>query len=754
MKKHYSKALCIASLCSVIIAGCTWHEDEYNKYVSDDGSIEKCPNDDVSGELLFIEVPNKNNSDPTIPKIIRCAETCTDKENCSNSEEDDPSCKIESCVPLTDSRCSDYAGSFEHKLCPKNTECLVWQTVNDYLYCSKPIIECHTANDCEGMDGWISGDCEENKCVAAECDTRYHLTDQNKCEDDTVDHCGTSRTKCSDLENTNALSFKCENSICVPFECQIGYHLSTQENGSTICEEDDVDSCGGINCSETYPGWNDGSCETKPNMNKVQCSAKQCKEGYHLTRYYLGSEDDTNDDDDFEYYLCEIDDDEHCGGAKNADNFESDLPVNCKTKIRESGVELYYCKKVEENDGSITSSCEIAKCADNYHWNRDNTVCELNDVSHCGSFNNDCLKVIPGGAEGAVHCSSTFSCYATACRDEYYPTEIKIEALSGYGLEVSSNASVQYYSDCTAYTNTSCGLDQNNNAIRCPNEAPLCSINNEGRYSCMVGCGSSMETCQDKIYDDHYYCADLNNDIYNCGSCGKQCKATDPNTQPLCSSASCSIECISGFLDCNDNMSDGCESSLRAFHLKECKVCEDGYGNCDGDWSNGCEIKLQDYGLKSCSVCADPYTNCGYINGTIIPLCLHGGKDTWTRTDQFATGDKRTNWGWGDRWSSDYGENQGRGGAINWDYIDNTDPQIHICQNLCNYDYGITAKPYPKDQKNDHDCYQKHYGKMYYQCNEKGNSIYWTTPKTCQPKQTCVLHHGDQQSFQTYCINE
>lgn len=56
------------------------------------------------------------------------------------------------------------------------------------------------------------------------------------------------------------------------------------------CEPNNVENCGmhGYDCSVAVPGWKDGLCIAKYDVNGV-CSAKECEDGYKLVevdKYY------------------------------------------------------------------------------------------------------------------------------------------------------------------------------------------------------------------------------------------------------------------------------------------------------------------------------------------------------------------------------------------------------------------------------------------------------------------------------------
>lgn len=86
---------------------------------------------------------------------------------------------------------------------------------------------------------------------------------------------------------------------------------------------------------------------------------------------------------------------------------------------------------------------------------------------------------------------------------------------------------------------------------------------------CIVAaCIGSWENCD---RNDANGCeVDLNTDPEHCGGCGQDCPAR-PQAEMRCGSARCYIRvCEEGFLDCNDDPSDGCETNL-ALHPGGCE---------------------------------------------------------------------------------------------------------------------------------------------------------------------------------------
>lgn len=122
-------------------------------------------------------------------------------------------------------------------------------------------------------------------------------------------------------------------------------------------------------------------------------------------------------------------------------------------------------------------------------------------------------------------------------------------------------------------------------------------------------------------------CINLSTDIANCGGCGNVCPAR-PHAPATCSGGSCALVCDPGTLNCDGNLTNGCETipSMDVVNCGGCGMtcqsfphtapslcvggvcsfgCGAGYANCDGLVSNGCEV----------STATDPM-NCGACGRT------------------------------------------------------------------------------------------------------------------------------------------
>jgi hypothetical protein len=121
--------------------------------------------------------------------------------------------------------------------------------------------------------------------------------------------------------------------------------------------------------------------------------------------------------------------------------------------------------------------------------------------------------------------------------------------------------------DCGANL-TKCGdscVDTQHDPMHCGDCATQCVLAN-GVNVCNAGtcavlsCQSGFDRCP-AVWSNLPItsCSALASDTQNCGSCGNQCNVA--NATPTCASGSCAIgSCNAGFIDCDNDPSDGCET--------------------------------------------------------------------------------------------------------------------------------------------------------------------------------------------------
>lgn len=127
---------------------------------------------------------------------------------------------------------------------------------------------------------------------------------------------------------------------------------------------------------------------------------------------------------------------------------------------------------------------------------------------------------------------------------------------------------------------------------------------------CSIACDAGFGDCDARVSTGCE--TPLDDDPENCGACGKGC--VNEHGASSCVAGSCWPQCATGYLDCDGDPRNGCETEVGGSmtncgacgaaceldHASEkcdagvCKVvsCESGFDNCDGDAKNGCEADL------------------------------------------------------------------------------------------------------------------------------------------------------------------
>jgi hypothetical protein len=243
--------------------------------------------------------------------------------------------------------------------------------------------------------------------------------------------------------------------------------------------------------------------------------------------------------------------------------------------------------------------------------------CETNvtsNVSHCGGCGNVCSSV-----------NGTPSCSAGTC---------SIACNAGFG---NCDNSAANGCETALNTLTSCGAC----GASCsrPNATATCATG-----SCMVSsCNAGFGNCDGNHSNGCE--TNLSTTVANCGSCGNACSSA--NGTAACSAGQCTITCNAGFGNCDGDASNGCETALNttancgscgsscsfANGVAACSAgscvmtgCASGWGDCDNQTSNGCETSLTT--LSNCgtcgNACTNPHGSTTCSGGSCSPSCSAG----------------------------------------------------------------------------------------------------------------------------------
>lgn len=151
-------------------------------------------------------------------------------------------------------------------------------------------------------------------------------------------------------------------------------------------------------------------------------------------------------------------------------------------------------------------------------------------------------------------------------------------------------------------------------ACRTCNKDPSRLAGSCGNYVC---CGAGRTSCGG-------YCADLDNDPYNCGACGYSCDPPGPYEYGACINGSCEYSCVEGAVYCNGTCTlvgwdsnncgacgNACPGSAPYCNQGVCSVCPPGATLCGGQ----CIDILSD--PANCGAC-------GNVCGGATPYCIQG----------------------------------------------------------------------------------------------------------------------------------
>jgi hypothetical protein len=185
---------------------------------------------------------------------------------------------------------------------------------------------------------------------------------------------------------------------------------------------------------------------------------------------------------------------------------------------------------------------------------------------------------------------------------------------SGPGGDASTDASPNADASADAGPNADAGTDAGPNACldpcQNPNGAAECS---EGQ--CVITCSTGYLDCDE---DASNGCETNTTDqTSSCGECGRAC--TNPHGEAVCDQGLCLPTCASGYADCDANAANGCEADLN--DEAHCGSCGNACINLHG--TTGCEagscVPSCDPGFTDCD--GDPDNGCETNTGSDPEHC-------------------------------------------------------------------------------------------------------------------------------------
>lgn len=359
--------------------------------------------------------------------------------------------------------------------------------------------------------------CAAGQCASA-CPAPFQPCN-GTCTDTTNDpnHCGTCDTVCQS-------GLVCSNGAC-SLECGGG---TTQCNGACVVTASDPSNCGGCGnaCGSTEHCAN-GICvacpasETQCNgvcvdleSNAANCGAcsKACPGAYYGTTACQNG-------------AC-------TGICYSGYGTCAGTPYACQTNLNADVTNCGVCG----NACAAAQACTQGVCTSCVSGN---TVCSgvcvdtTSNVSNCGAC----------GASCPYRSGATPSCVSGVCE----------------------SACVQGYADCDLEPTNGCEASLQTDRKNCGACGHACAAGAVCTQGTCTACAPGRSVCGTA-------CTDFTSDASNCGACGVSCGYSSSHAVDTCQNGACALSCSAGYLDCDGNALDGCETTSSATHCGSCKT--------------------------------------------------------------------------------------------------------------------------------------------------------------------------------------
>lgn len=490
-------------------------------------------------------------------------------------------------------------------------------------------------------------------CVAA-CPMHAPVDCGSSCVDlaTSTNHCGQCGVTCPETASDLPI---CEEGICYT-TCKMGFHVcsytcvsnrSVTACGELSCEPCQAPAhalpqCDGISCSyacasgyllcdgqciandENNCGTCGNKCPTIPNVEVgygYTCKADVCVPLATLTCApgYGHCTDKINDG-------CEtsLADPNNCGACGK--KCPKDAPLCAKKAGSTKGKPVYVCSTGCDPDAPVLCGGSCVNTAD--------------DPSNCGACGNSC------GVKGNVKVACVKGVCDYQCpKGNHFCFDQCVSNTSPKTCGTSCDSPCAPNQSCSDQGKCVCDAkscptgccDTNEKCITTPSittcgtggqDCVACSLKN-ATASCSDGkcqveeCTAGKGNCD---INDSNGCETPVDTLTDCGQCGKKCPSA-PNATPSCADGECIYTCTGSYQDCDQNMSNGCESNPNSdvsncgscgnscdrpenTNSAVCKsgkcgydICSIGYSDCNRNASDGCEVKTGGDDLENCGVC-------------------------------------------------------------------------------------------------------------------------------------------------------
>lgn len=507
-----------------------------------------------------------------------------------------------------------------HIGCSSNADCLKGScdvAQNRCVGC-ETAADCAAGTRCDVTTGTCVPSCENSShcpsgwvCCTGVC-ANLELDDAN---------CGSCGTSCA---RTNA-KVGCSETGCHLLECKAGYADCNGRisDGCEIEVSSNASNCG--TCGTT--------CASHQVCKSSTCVTADCTAGYRNC--------DNRDENGCETNVLR--DVLNCGACSSPCSTANGTP-SCDAGL----CQMTCTSGWGDCDGNPLNGCEAEHATSTKHCGRCDTSCtnvhgETACVANrctpsCQTGYGDCDGVVSNGCETDVLADAN---HCSACNK---PCNLPNATASCSAGQCAIASCAAGFEDCNGRAEDGCEVNLLADVANCGQCRMACSSANGtascNQGQCAIACAADFGNCS----TGNNGCeTDLTTNLSHCGKCNAGCTAP-ANTTAACYAKTCSYTCASGFDNCNNEASDGCEANIQTDPL-HCGQCN---RQCPAGCTGGvCDTPCTGKTCPDKRIVTVPTTG-NYLNafGTSsvcfeavnLPIPIRGG-----RTDSFTDGTIRIN---------------------------------------------------------------------------------------------------------------